>query len=246
MYRMIKIVPKTIEDEIEALTLALKDEYNPEVDGVFELGDVYTEQHTYSTWNGEKITLKDTNCYGIERKFKVIHVSKEGIPFLRELSRKGNPIGSVRTIHRLEVIAKGPLCYSNPDSKWILDENLVNAIMLDQEYDPMIEARERSNLFRDIARHNKEKRIDVSTRKITADFMNNLKAGDKIWKKTNEFFVVQSPAYPDTENPGNILIQVIDHNNKKKQISLNDLCRSRIYSDQPRSYKKEITEHTLS
>ena len=228
-------------EHIKEYELVLAGKYDPTLDGPsLKLGDVCIEER----WACYKAALyTNKNCHGVVRKFKVVHVAPSGIYYLKEISIAGNLIGRLRLPPRLAVIANddegpSPAYKIGLHSRWTLDPGYLDAILLDQAYNPTAEIRENSSLYRDVHKHNNDVAVRGNINYIKA-WMRNLKVGEVFWTSPSKFFTVQQ-VIAGEDNLVNVVAQ--DNQQVLQTFVPKNLCHRRLYRERPRSFVKEAKD----
>lgn len=241
------VLSKEDLETIELWDTSLKDHVDTEKDGVFNVGDILIEEYIY-----ENTVRPNTSSTGVIRKFKVVHISKAGVPCIKPLTIKGNTSGCLRLLPRHETIlhyGADNISDIEPDKRWrfsakhdfqrfVLDPQQLDNIILGEELDPMADARDHRRIWVDVNRHNQENKINTSKTKIINAFLVTLRPGDKIWTTPDRFYLVQTNITNDVGRPH---LTVLTYLQEVEHIEAEDLLRRRIYRQPPRSYHKEIS-----
>lgn len=222
----------------------------------YKLNDVYIIEE----WDPESkknISVEKTNM-GFPVKYKVVHISTEGIPYLRKITPNGNPTGPFHTPpeaaglnwlkqtcnifndYRISYSASANYPRLSQDWRFTLDPEQLDSILLQQEFDPMAQQREKSKLFNEINKHNK--RIQVSSsfadHPKTLEFFKSRQPGDKFWTSPDQQYVVQSVTKPNKE----YVVTCTDMNQKTIEYKVGYFYGRRLYRECPRSFAKESKE----
>lgn len=197
---------------------------------------------------GERSWKPMTNSYGVAKKFQVVHLDKNGIPYIKELNKAGNPVGHI--ICPIESISDD---YDNigirldPSTNFIIDTDYVDSvIMMDEEnYDPMRNMREKSSLYKEIQSHNKSLRVCVDSHDDVRKFFDNVKVGDVFYKTINSFFKIISITKPPLATKANRYNEIYEsfctienHKGVQSDKSIHDFMHTAIYTSRPRTYKE--------
>lgn len=205
----------------------------------YRLGDVFVlKEHIGDTDSG---IVHETHM-GFPTKFRVVYISPEGIPYLRKLTSSGNPTGesyippeaiAVNALRRLGRL--GPL--NNVNHRFMPDPEQLDCILLQQEFDPMAQHRDKSKLFNKINKHNKNIQIptDHQSYNKIADFFKSRQSGDKFWTSPDKQYVVQSVVKQGKQ----WLITATDVNQATVTFNISSFLCKRLYKEQPRSFTKE-------
>lgn len=211
--------------------------YIPSRDGMpFALGDVCIENQILA--NG-KLPFK--NRLGANRKYKVVHVSERGVPFLKEITLDGKLTGPIRSFQRLE--QRTSVTYFPPPKKreWEIDPDMVDAILLGQEYDPMAEARNRAALIHEIKAFNNANKVNTSSWAQIQTYLKKLRPNDSLWSSLNkEYVVIERAKCNKAGIPQSIL--VLDPEGDVKEFTVEYLLYKEFYKEKRRSINKEFTE----
>ncbi len=211
----------------------------------YKVGDVYILE-SWDLANPKEIWVDKTHM-GFPVKYKVVFVSDTGIPYLRKLTSAGNPTGDaiippeaeiVNAIKRTSNSLKmGLFGGSAIKERFSLDPEQLDSILLQQEFNPMAQHAEKSKLFNEINKHNKDVQVQTgwnSFNKI-ADFFKSLQPGDKFWTSPEKQFIVQSIAKVGRE----YCITATDINQQTVTFNFSHFQHRRLYREQPRSFAKE-------
>ena len=196
----------------------------------YKIGDVYLME-----CDDKRI---EKNSIGEPLKFQIDYISPEGIPFYRQLSAKGISTGALNPVPEAAFLAYANTIFQ-PNWQFVQDPEQLDAMMLQQEYEPMKQHNEKLHLKVEIDKHNKS--ITVPTGWYCEDtymgFLKSLQPGDKFWTSPDKQFVVHTPA-----NKGSKwwTITVIDQDQKQIKLKLADLAHKRLYKDRPRSFAREV------
>lgn len=183
------------------------------------------------------------NSYGAPKKFTVVHVDANGVPYMKELNKNGEPTGviisPIHADHGFQTIR-------GSDYRFEVDPDFIDAtIMADEEnYDPTAIHRSRGNAFKEITKHNKSLKVNVNEPKELLVYLQSLKAGDVIWRSIRNHFTILSIDPIPTTHGGT---HIKDYTNfgtaqdsKGNVFDLNLRCFKwkAIYRGQPRSYNE--------
>lgn len=203
----------------------------------FKLGDICICKYA----SGSKTVVEKTSLNTVE-KYKVVYISKTGVPWFKKLNSKGKVVEEA-----LPIFSLGEMFYSIREllnnarkyAQFVPDPAQLDAILLQEEYDPTEEARKKLKIQAEIHKHNK--RITIKTKPNTneiAKFFQNCKAGDKFWTSMDKQFIIQSI----NKNKGQWDIVTTDINQDTKIFNFSSFLFKRLYSEQPRSFSKESKE----
>lgn len=187
-----------------------------------------------------EVTEIDKTHMGFPTKFKVVYISPEGVPYLRKITSAGNPTGEslipfeAETLHTL----RNHAAYKRDwQSRFIPDPEQLDAILLQQEFDPMAQHRDKSKLYNEINKHNKSITIptDYNSFNRIAHFFKCKKPGDKFWTGVDKQYIIQSVTKVGREYQ----IVCTDMNQATQTFNFNYFSYRRLYKEQPRSFAKE-------
>lgn len=229
--------------QIKNLDLALKklmtlnEEFKSFAD--FKLGDVFIEEQ-WDEYNPADREISK-NHMGFPYKFKVVHVSDQGIPYLRQLNPNGNPTGPLRApphkamllLEQLAAIENRVFTY-----KFVPDPEALDSILLQQEFLPMASHKTKLQLFNEITKHNKAitiKTNDSGAYNNVRNFFKSLQPGAIFWTSPANMFVIQS--ITKTGKQWNIVC--VDQNKATHTFNFAHFMYKRLYTAQPRSFTQE-------
>jgi len=204
----------------------------------YKIGDIYVLEE-WDNWDPKNVIVKETTL-GFPVKFKVCYISTEGIPYLRKITNKGNPTGevylppeaiAVNSLRRSAWIGD-PAC-----QRFVPDPEQMDSILLQQEFDPMAQQRDKSKLYNEINKHNKNVSVPTSHADFNkiADFFKSKLPGDKFWTSPDKQYVIQSV----TKVGKQYEIKCTDMNQQTVTFNFSYFTFRRLYSKQPRSFTKE-------
>lgn len=228
---------KLLDKELRKL-IKLKEELQS-----FKLDDVYILE--YFDPNEPNKVWVDKSYFGFPVKYKVVHISPEGIPYLRRLTPNGKPTGAVELPDQAQLLSSlvkaGQINslrgYINDGQRFIPDPEQLDSILLQQEFDPTAAHKAKLDLFNEIKNHNKK--VTVKTgyfddHHISA-FFKGLKSGDKFWMGPDKVFVVQSIV----KTRRDWKITAIDQMQQERKFNFSSFNYKRLYREAPRSFKRE-------
>lgn len=208
----------------------------------YKLNDIYLLEEWYQDAKGP--TYIEKTSMGLPVKYKVVYISPEGIPYLRKITGTGRPSGEARTppeanfLFRIYNAERHLNHYlDKPNYRFISDPEQLDSILLDVEFDPMAEHRNKSKMFNQINKHNKKVTIPTGVgcfQKI-AEFFKSRNPGDKFWTSPEKQYIIQSVVKQGKE----WMISAIDQNNKPTTFNFSYFLYKRLYYEQPRSFAKE-------
>lgn len=210
----------------------------------YKLDDFYILEE-FDKRDPKNVHVEKTHM-GFPVKFKVVYISPEGVPHLRKLTVAGNPTGEavlppeaaqLNFLRRLGQVNSNSMVDDVIVQRFVPDPEHMDAIILQNEFDPMELHREKSKLFNDINRHNK--RVAVPTgynafNKI-GDFFKSKQPGDKFWTAPGKQFVIQSVIKQGREWE----ITCTDMNQATVTFNFSHFQHKRLYREEPRSFRQE-------
>lgn len=183
------------------------------------------------------------NSYDAPKKYQVVHVDSNGIPYIKELNKKGSPIGQLMC--PVDVHEGGGRIVRNTDMRFEVDPDYTDSIiMMDEEnYDSSQVHRMKSDTFKEITEHNKKHKVKCGDLKEVAEFFSTVTSGMVLYKSIKTHFtVLEINAIPrDSANrlkgePTFMKIQ--DSKGKINNVSLKDFQYKALYTARPRSYNE--------
>jgi len=210
----------------------------------YKLGDIYILE-SWDKLSLQGIFVEETNM-GFPAKYKVVYISNEGVPYLRKITSAGNPTGEAWLPFEavaLRTLNDGSRHLSDPNwgQRFVPDPEQMDAILLQEEFDPMAQHSDKSKLFNEINKHNKA--VAVSTgwydyNKIAA-FFKTLTFGDVFWTSPDKQYVILSIAKVKNQ----YVISCTDMNQTTVNFTFNHfLGGRRLYRARPRSFAKESAQ----
>lgn len=184
-----------------------------------------------------------TNSYGAPKKFTVVHTCRFGVPYMKELNKKGNPVGQMICPLKFE---GGSRMIKAFDYEFEVDPDYADAIiMMDEEnYDAANLHKMKSDTFKDITNHNKALKVNCHNFNSLLVFLQNLKVGDVVWKSIKTHFTIltinpiplthRGSRFDDNVNFGTAQ----DSKGKIFDLNIGVFKWSAIYTGQPRSYNE--------
>lgn len=194
-------------------------------------------------WSGSNKRRLITNSYGAAKKYTVVHVDSNGIAYIKELNKKGNPVGQlISTIH----FDGGFRSARDEQIEFEVDPDFTDAIIMSDEdnYDAAMIQRMKSDLFKEITEHNKSLKINCHDQQELIKFLQSLKVGDVIYKSIKTHFTILNiDPIPTTHNgtrltDGKVFGKAQNSKGKIFDIDSRTFKWSAIYKGQPRSYNE--------
>ncbi len=209
----------------------------------YKLGDIFILEE-WDHYNPKNVVVQETTL-GFPKKFQVVYISAVGIPYLRQLTAKGNPTGETLVPPESAALNTlknfyNPALGNNINWRFTPDPEQMDAILLQTEFDPMAQQKEKSKLYNEINKHNKNVAIPTGWNDFNkiADFFKNLNPGDKFWTAPDKQYVIQSITKPGREYE----IKCTDQNQKEVVFNISHFQFRRLYKEQPRSFSKEAAK----
>lgn len=224
----------------------------------FNLGDVLI------AWGGdEESKQKLLNSYGVPRKFQVVYVSKQGIPYIAEISTSGNILKPLISMIP-SALYSDKYAHIEPydveishqfyDAYFELDPHYVDCMILNVPYNPWHDMLDKKSLHIEITEFNKSVRVKTSQINDIANFFMTLNQGDTIWTSNSNHFIitnikllskqdlykngVKMPNKNRVKGPFVPVLTIVDPKNKIKTITPDFFHKKMLYSQRPRSYKE--------
>lgn len=222
----------------------------------FKLDDIYVMEEWYM--RDPKTTWIAKGHMGFPLKFKVVYISPEGIPYIRKLNPNGRPTSDVYFPPQINEL-KEFLDRNNPQAqqrqqpgfgffnfnaksseyRFIPDPEQLDSILLQSDFNPTGDHKEKLLLFNEINKHNKSITIKTSYPNgytNISKFFQSKKPGDKFWMGgPDNVFVVQSISKIGKQ----WVIEALDKNQQIQRFAYSFFQHKRLYKDQPRSFKRE-------
>jgi hypothetical protein len=191
------------------------------------------------------------NSYGAPVKYKVVHSTEHGIPFLKKVNKKGTPVGQIYSC--TGGLDSDDYRYSGQSFEFRLDPDFADAILLDDEYDPAQLHRSKQDIFKAVTKHNKEVKLNTSTIQDVVAVFQNAQVGDTLWTSNAGFYLIQDKTTMTAKDfndkakwseqtrikgPYVIVLTVRDKNSKVRQISPDFFHHKALYKERPRTYKE--------
>lgn len=205
----------------------------------FQQGD-YLIAHTVS-WNGLKSPV--VNSYGAPKKFIVIHNDANGIPYMKELNKKGQPYGQL--ICPMNIESNSFLCRTL-EYEFEVDPDFADAIIMEDEknFEASTIHKMKSDLFKEITNHNKNIKVNVYNNDNLIKFLRNLQVGDILYRSIRTYLTITSlqPIPVSHRNSriaeDQVFGEAIDSKGKKFDLTARYFRGKAIYTGQPRSYNE--------
>jgi hypothetical protein len=191
------------------------------------------------------------NSYGAPVKYKVVFSSKHGIPFVKQVNKKGLPVG--RLYSCMGSLDSDTYRYSGQKFEFSLDPDYADAILLEDEYDPAQLHRSKKEIWKAVTDHNKANKIKTELRADVVAFHSAVLVGDTVWTSNVSFFLVQDKktmtaqdfnkttrySLQTSARSGHVIVLTIrDKKGKVQDVSPDFFWGKALYKERPRSYKE--------
>lgn len=215
----------------------------------YSLGSCFIRQYkNFSLATNKQELMTEKSNLGFPVKYKVVYVSPQGVPYLRRLTANGHPMGDAflppeaLVLRELSYVARGEKSARGrePTEVFTPDPDQLDAILLQQEFDPTEKQREKTKLFNEVKKHNKGITVPTGYDQYhaIANFFKSKQPGDKFWTSPDKQFVIQSVS----KTPKEYIVRCTDHNQKTVTFRFKDFVYKRLYSAQPRSFARETSD----
>jgi hypothetical protein len=202
---------------------------------LFKLDDVliaYTQSH-HPYEDKEKLVV---NSYGVPRKYKVLFIDKNGIPYVKELNRFSKPNGELFPMvsnFDTEVFSK---------YRFEIDPEMADAIILDdlENFNPSDIHAQKATLKNQIVKHNKQAKLVLESIKDTFLFADKLKLGTTLWRSATSFWTLidKKPKRDQYTLKSDLELTFLDNKGKTITISTHEMFYKNLYLTQPRSFNE--------
>jgi hypothetical protein len=205
----------------------------------FNLDDVLIAYSNPSFFETEPRIV--TNTYGVPKKYKVTHIDKYGVPYIKELNKKGKP-----TRHLIATISflkdrYGTLSVSQ-NYKYEIDPDYADAIILGDVdgFNASKKHKIKSDLFKEITNHNKSSIIKFPSIEEAVVFISTLKPGDVLWTTYKNYLTVLNviPKLDPYTLKSDFEVEFQRGSGKIVKMSAWDISIKTFYRNAPRTYKE--------
>jgi hypothetical protein len=193
------------------------------------------------------------NSYGAPVKYKVVYASKHGIPFVKRVNKKGNPVGPMYSC--MGNLDGDDFKFPGQKFEFTLDPDFADSILLQDDYDPANLHRSKKDIWKAVTDHNKACKIKTWELKDIMDFFKVVNVGDTVWTSNISFYLVQDKKSMSAVDfnktakwrdqtrklKGLSLIPILTVRDKKgnvKDISPEFFHQKALYKERPRTYKE--------
>ncbi len=206
----------------------------------FKVGDFLIAYTPANTWQKRRQVV---NSYGAPKKYTVVHTDKFGVPYMKELNKKGNAVGQLICPIKFD---GGSRVVAATDYEFEVDPDYADAIIMDDEanYSATDIHKLKSDTFKAITEHNKSLKVNCHDFPSLLLFLQNLKVGDVVWKSIKTHFTIltidpiplthRGARFDETINFGTAQ----DSKGKIFDLNIRVFKWSAIYTGQPRSYNE--------
>lgn len=220
----------------------------------FTLDDIliaYTKSYDYG-WMGlgynqtePKFDKPVLNSNQLPKKFKVVFVDANGIPYIKEINRSGKPQGRL-----LSTVSfhgdRDTIMTHNEYYRFSLDPEFVDATLMDHEYDPTEKNRHYSQVRKEVAAHNKAIKIPLNSEEQVNDFFTNVKVGEVYWRSNSKSITITEISVRKTSklqkaiSDDDSYIEVRTNKGKTEKYRTWNLFYMNLYKEQPKSFQKSV------
>jgi hypothetical protein len=190
------------------------------------------------------------NSYGAPVKYKVVYVNSNGIPFIKQVNKKGNPIGNI-----FSCVGSREDTFRSMEQtfEFMLDPDFADSILLQDQYDPAHLHRSKKDIWKAVTEHNKACKVPTHQFKDVLDFVRSVNVGDTVWTSNISYFLIQdkkalspvdfnktakSQFRTSSRGPFVTVLTLRDKKGKIKVVPPDFFCYKAIYRERPRTYKE--------
>lgn len=242
-------------EKLNAEDLAVIAEFNRQYKAVletinratqFKLGDFLVLY--ISDYQGNMQLQK--NSYGAPVKYKVVHVTEEGIGFVKKVNKKGTPIGEISSLAGTQNDEYRDMTQT---FRFELDPDYADSIILQENYDPAHLHRSKKDIWKAVTDHNKNCKIKTANLQDVVDYFKLVNIGDTLWTSNSGFYLVQDKKTMTPKDFNNkakwndqtrikgpfvIVLTVRDKKGKVRDVSPDFFWGKALYKERPRTYKE--------
>jgi len=200
--------------------------------------------------NDAKSLKLQTNSYGAPTKYKVVCTTQHGIPFIKKVNKKGNPVGKLYSC--TGALDNDDYRYSGQHFEFRLDPDYADSILLDDSYDPAVLHKTKQDIFKSVTEHNKLAKVKTTDINGIVEFYKTVNIGDTLWTSHNSSLFVQDKKTMSAQDfrkvarhhaarlkgPFVEILIVRDKNGKVKEVAPDFFYYKALYRDRPRTYKE--------
>lgn len=226
--------------------------YGPGMDALerskqLQIGD-YLILHV---WDHNNKKALQTNSYGAPIKYKVVHAQQHGIPFIKRVNKKGDPIGPLYSV--MGMLDTDDYIRRGQRFEFELDPDFADSLLLQDKYDPATLHRSKKDIWKAVTEHNKACKVPTDQLADVILFFNTLNVGDIFWISNVSHYIVHDKnaldskelsknrvkGYPTrVKGPFVTVLTVADKNGKVIKISHDYFHGKALYRERPRSYRE--------
>lgn len=206
----------------------------------FKAGDYLIAFHGSYSDDPFKTKRPVINSYGAVKKFQVVAVDANGIPYMKELNKNSKPFGQLISSIEYDYMEN-----FRPAMNFEIDPDYADAIILDNQnnFNASGIIKEKSDIFKEISRYNKSIKIKTDSKVLPA-FLATVKVGDVLWRSNiSSWSVTEINALPRNITTNRIgystpFMKVINNKGQELDICFNDISDRALYTARPRTYKE--------
>jgi len=192
----------------------------------------------------------EVNSYGAKRKYQVVEIDSNGVPWIKEIGANGKPKGRIMCtlLEELGDLVIDDRSMHDKVAQFQIDPEFVDSMILGPSaYDPTDIQNNLSRTWKEITEHNKKHIKRFRNLSKAVDFFKSIKAGDQFWTSSKKYFTVIDIKTVSSRGTTSLIkgpyvtkliIRTVD--GKNKTMYPDDVVGKVIYTAAPRSYKKEI------
>lgn len=216
----------------------------------FKRGDfliAFERDYDYSAvgmLRGERTKSRQVvNSYGAPKKYTVVHVDGNGIPYMKELNKKGLPAGQLISPIRVD---GGYREIKAGRYRFEIDPDYAESIIMDNEagFNATLIHKAKSDAFKEITKHNKSIKLKFKSDAELLQFLKTLKVGDQFYKSIKTSFTILTlDPIPTTHNGTRLSAHKVfgtaqDSKGKVFKLDHTTFYWRAVYKAQPRSYNE--------
>lgn len=200
-------------------------------------------------YKGDKSLHK--NSYGAPIKYKVVTASKHGIPFIKKVNKKGEPIGKLYTC--MGMLESDDYRIDGQKFEFELDPDFADSLLLQDQYDPATLHKSKKDIWKSVTEHNKACKVKTGTIQEVVLFFNAVNVGDTLWTSNVSHYLIQDKKTMSPQNFNNsikhyhgtrikgphvIVLTLLDKKGKTKDITADFFHCKALYKERPRTYRE--------
>jgi hypothetical protein len=200
--------------------------------------------------NDENKLILQRNSYGAPVKYKVVHTSKQGMPFMKKVNKRGEPVGHVYScMGTLETDDFS----AGKAFQFELDPDFADSLLLQDKYDPATLHKSKRDIWKAVTEHNKASKIPTSNFNDVVNFFTAVQVGDTLWVSNQSHYMVRDKNLLSAvdhnvkvkwrfrtrqKGPHIVVLTVADKNGKVLDITADFFYGKALYKERPRTYKE--------